>query len=206
MDNALKERLASSYDRHARKRDRQGKEGWKIEERDHFLARLAPLDERRLLEIGAGTGHDSHFFDQMGLRTFTTDLSHEMARLCREKGLLAAVMSFEHLAFPRASFDAVWALNCLLHVPRAEISTVLQEVRRVLKPGGLFYMGLYGGRDSEGIWEDDHYRPRRFFSFYTDEAVQEVAAQFFALRHFKRIPLQGNSLHFQSLILQAAPS
>jgi SAM-dependent methyltransferase len=206
VDDALKARLASSYDRHARERDGQAREAWKLGERDHFLARLAPLKGRRLLEIGAGTGHDGYFFHQTGIETFTTDLSYGMAWLCYRKGLRSAVMSFDYLAFPRASFDAVWALNCLLHVPKGEVDAVLREVRRVLRPDGLFYMGLYGGRDSEGIWEDDHYRPRRFFSFYTDEAIQAVVGQFFALRHFKQIPLQNDGLHFQSLILQARPS
>ena len=27
----------------------------------------------------------------------------------------------------------------------------------LLIPGGLFYLGVYGGRDSEGPWEEDRY-------------------------------------------------
>lgn len=60
-------------------------------------------------------------------------------------------MSFDDLQFPDRHFDAIWALNCLLHVPKAHIRDVLKEIDRVMKPSGLFYMGLYGGASWEGI-------------------------------------------------------
>jgi ubiquinone/menaquinone biosynthesis C-methylase UbiE len=84
------------------------------------------------------------------------DLSNEMVNLCQEKGLNAHVMDFYDLQFPDQSFDAVFALNCLLHVPKANLESVLKEVHRVLRDGGLFFCGVYGGQDTEGIWEMVH--------------------------------------------------
>ena len=88
---------------------------------------------------------------------------------CRQKGLKAFERDFLHLGFPPASFDAVYAINCLLHVPKRELPAVLAAIRLVLKPGGLFFLGLWGGVDSEHIWEGDTYEPKRFFSLYTDD-------------------------------------
>jgi SAM-dependent methyltransferase len=88
-----------------------------------------------------------------------------------------------------------------LHVPKEELPKVLQEVEAVLKPGGLFYLGIYGGQDSEGIWEEDYYQPQRFFSFYTDEQIQEVVSERFDLLHFDTVPIK-DTVHFQSMILQ----
>ncbi|WP_010172551.1 class I SAM-dependent methyltransferase [Bacillus coahuilensis] len=87
----------------------------------------------RLLEIGAGTGKDSLYFKEQGLTTFSTDISSEMIKLCRDKGLNAAVMSFYNLDFPNHHFDSIWSLNCLLHVPKEDIRGVLNEIKRVFK-------------------------------------------------------------------------
>ncbi|WP_241494640.1 class I SAM-dependent methyltransferase [Bacillus coahuilensis] len=158
----------------------------------------------RLLEIGAGTGKDSLYFKEQGLTTFSTDISSEMIKLCRDKGLNAAVMSFYNLDFPNHHFDSIWSLNCLLHVPKEDIRGVLNEIKRVLKPSGLFYLGVYGGENSEGIWEDDPYTPKRFFSFYDDASLKELLSELFIIENFEVVPkdIVGGKFHFQSVILR----
>lgn len=61
-----------------------------------------------------------------------------MIRYCKERGLTAQVMDFYNLDFDDNSFHAVYVLNCLLHVPKAEIHQVIKEVKRVIKPEGLY--------------------------------------------------------------------
>jgi len=202
MDYEMKINFAKIYDRYAQDRDKRGPATWKIQERDHFLALLKEEQKKTLLEIGAGTGRDSKFFKDSGLKVISTDMSFEMVRLCRKKELTAFVMDFYNLEFLEESFDAVWALNCLLHAPKKELPKVLKGIRAVLKPTGLFYMGVYGGTEFEGIWEDDFYRPKRFFSFYSDQRIKEVVADFFAILYFKTIPLEKGEPHFQSMILR----
>ncbi|WJH32257.1 class I SAM-dependent methyltransferase [Paenibacillus sp. CC-CFT747] len=113
-----KEPLREAYNRMARERDRSELQDWKINERSRFLSKLQEEKRGRLLEIGAGTGRDSLFFQEAGLQVTAADLSEEMAALCREKGLDARIMDFYRLDFAKATFDAVYALNCLLHVPK----------------------------------------------------------------------------------------
>jgi SAM-dependent methyltransferase len=127
-----------------------------------------------------------------------------MVALCESKGLAARVMDLADLDFPPDTFDAVYAVNCLLHVPDRELPGVLRGVRAVLRPGGLFYLGVYGGIDHEGVWEDDPYEPKRFFSFRTDERMREIVAGAFEVHTFRRISLdgRGDGLHFQSLVLR----
>lgn len=195
--------LRRAYDRNARERESYDISAWKITERDRFLAMLQREGKRSLLEIGAGPGHYGRFFQDSGLSVVCTDLSPEMVRLCRQKGLAACVMDFFQLDFLESSFDAVFALNCLLHVPKAGLPGVLQAIRDLLKPRGLFYLGVYGGRESEGIWDQDSYEPKRFFSFHTDAQILRVAGECFDLVYFRPIPLEGEAdLHFQSLILR----
>ena len=73
------------------------------------------------------------------------------------------------------SFDAAFAMNCLLHVPRPTLPAALGAVRTALRPGGLFYLGQWGGIDRAGIFAEDVYEPKRFFSYLTDDALLDVA-------------------------------
>ncbi len=195
--------LRDAYDRGAGEREKGSPAPWKEEERRHFLAALRDEGKQTLLEIGAGTGKDGLFFQQHGLDVTCTDLSPEMVALCRRKGLQAYERDFLRLDFPPASFDAVYALNCLLHVPKSDLPAVLQAIQRVLRPAGLFYLGLYGGIDSEGVWDDDWHEPKRFFSFHTDDGIQQAVRPFFRVLSCKTIDVdRGGGLHFQSLLLR----
>lgn len=199
------ETLRAAYsDESAAQRDNTAKDDWKLVERQRFLTRLQREGKRTLLEIGAGTGQDSLFFQENGLHVVCTDLSPNMIALCRAKGLEAYVMDFLHLDFASASFDAIYALNCLLHVPGAALPTVLGKIRDLLRPSGLFFLGVYGGFEKEGINEQDYHQPPRFFSFHTDEFMKEAVAPYFELVSFKSIPLSEKSRRFQSMTLRRA--
>jgi SAM-dependent methyltransferase len=183
-------------------REQRVKEDWKIAERQHFLTLLKQERRQRLLEVGAGTGADSLFFQSNGLRVICTDLAPAMVRHCREKGLEAYIMDFLHLDFPPASFDALYALNCLLHVPTVDLPAVLRSLRDLLRPGGLFFLGVYGGSTTEGVDATDRHSPARFFARHTDDFLQEVTGRFFEIVSFKTIPLERQHWHFQSMILR----
>ena len=126
-----------------------------------------------------------------------------MIRLCHQKGLTAYVMDMADLTFPANSFDAVYALNSLLHLTKAELPSVLKKIETILAPTGLFFMGVYGGNEFEGIREDDQNDPKRFFSYFTDDHLQKVVSQVFDILSFRHIPVQrADNWHFQSLILR----
>lgn len=195
--------LRLAYDRSAAERDARGLAPWKLAERAVFLARLQAEGKRSLLEIGAGPGHFAAWFRDQGLDVTCTDLSPEMARLCRAKGLTAHVMDFLHLDFPPASFDAVFALNCLLHVPSDDLPRVLAAVHRLLRPDGLFFYGAYGGYAFEGVWPEDRHEPKRYFVFYPDDELRRRASGLFDEVSFRAIPLEDETeAHFQELILR----
>jgi SAM-dependent methyltransferase len=198
----IKANLRTAYDGDADRRDQGVKSDWKIAERAHFLDTIRNEDATNLLEIGAGTGHDSLFFFENGLTVTTTDLSPENVKHCQKKGLKAYVRDFYNLGFPSESFDAVWALNCLLHVPSGDLPQVLTNIKTILKPDGLFYYGVYGGVEEDGVYEDDRLEPKRWFTFYTDDDLKTVVSPFFILEYFNTIIIDDNELHFQSMILR----
>ena len=179
---------------------------WETAERDTFLEVLRRDRVTTLLELGAATGSDAAFFKANGLEVVCVDLSPQMVERCRARGLIAHVMDVADLRLPPESFGAVYAMNCLVHVPNSQVRGVLAHIRRVLTPGGLFYLGLYGGREFEGVWDEDHYEPKRFFRHYADDDLRALVMDFFSLESFRRIPHGWNGLHFQSLILRKPAS
>jgi SAM-dependent methyltransferase len=190
----------------AAERDAREKETFKVAERRRFLDLLRDRGATSLLEVGAGTGHDSLFFQEQGLRVLCTDLSPAMVELCRAKGLDARVADFLGLRVPPASFDAVYALNCLLHVPTRDLARVLEAIGEVLVPGGLFYAGTWGGANEEGPMRDDHYSVPRFFAFRSDQLMGKMLAEHFRILSFTTFEPGG---HFQSFVLEkptTAPS
>jgi SAM-dependent methyltransferase len=199
----VKQQLRRAYDAKADDRGAMTDQVWKQPERERFAALLRRAGATTLLEIGAGHGVSGRYFADRGFEVVCIDLSPELVARCRAKGLTARVMDFAALDFPPGSFDAVFGMNCLLHVPRDDLVGVLRSVHRVLVAGGLFYWGQYGrDRASEGVYERDDYEPKRFFSFLTDAQIQRVAAEVFAPVDFGRITLDGDRWGYQALVLR----
>ena len=194
--------LRDIYDEAVEKRERKSPPVWENEQRDAFLHLLQRENKRSLLEVGTATGVDAVHFQTNGLDVVCTDLSEEMVRRCREKGLAAHVMDVCDLTFPPASFDAVFAQNCLIHVPKAEWPQCLAGIARVLKPGGLFYLALYGGQEFEGVWDGDSWGRKRFFSFHTDAGLRRFAEEVFDVHSFEQVPQGWGGMHYQSLVLR----
>lgn len=184
-------RLRTAYDANADARDKSPVQAWKPVLWEAFRLRLQQEDATRLLEIGSGTGQAAKYFQDAGLAVVCTDLSPQMVRLCRQKGLEAYTMAFTQLDFAAGRFDALFAQNCLLHVPKAEFSRALNSVARVVKPGGLLFIGSHGGNSFEGVWPEDPYEPKRFYSLYNAGEMQRILGRHFEIVNFEVFPRQG---------------
>ncbi len=98
----------------------------------------------RVLDWGCGHGHAAHALQQAGLSVVA--IEHVPGATEGDRQQLdyfpdvEAIVSPEpvRLPFPDASFDAVLSLGVLEHVQDPEGS--LGEIRRVLRPGGTFYV------------------------------------------------------------------
>jgi SAM-dependent methyltransferase len=195
--------LERIYDAAVERRAKTPLEQWKLPERAAFLELLVGEGRHSLLEIGAGTGVHGRFFADAGFDVVCTDLSASMIEHCRAQGLVAVQQDFLHLDLGRR-FDAVFAMNCLLHVPREDLPAALAVVRSTLYAGGLFYLGQYGGIVQDGIFADDTYEPKRYFSFLEDEDLRAVAGEHFEIESFRAVDIgSDDGEHFQSLVLRA---
>lgn len=186
-----RDNLIGFYDANAAQRDTRPVMDHRLGLRESFLGRLQDSGATKLIEFGAGTGKDSLFFHEHGLQVLATDLSPEHVKHCREKGIPAEVADYYDLPFDNDSFDAGWAMSTFLHVPDADLGGVLSEVKRVLRPGAPMGVGLWGGRDFEGIWiEDDD--PKRFYSLRAHDRVQELFSAVFEVIEFEPMTIEGH--------------
>jgi cyclopropane fatty-acyl-phospholipid synthase-like methyltransferase len=201
MQTQIKRDLKEIYNKYANQRDKDKMQEWKAKPRQVFLELIKSEGKKTLLEIGAGHGRDSLFFKNNGIEVTAIDLSDEMVKLCRTKGIEAYEMDFYNLSQLNKKFDAVWAMNSLLHVEKANLELVLKEINLILESSGLFFMGVWGGEDKEGIWEEDIYVPRRFYAFYTDESLIKVLKKHFKIISFEQIDT-GEKHYFQSIIMK----
>jgi SAM-dependent methyltransferase len=195
--------LRLAYDAKVQERDAHDVEPWKDAERARFLALLRAESRRTLVDVGAGTGVHAAFFRDGGLEVSCVDASPAMVARCRERGLPAYDQDVLHLDLP-ARFDGAFAMNSLLHTPPADLPRALRRIRNVLEPGGVFYLGQYGGVTFEGPWLDDSYDPPRYFSRLTDAELHRVAAEVFTVDDFRAVDIgvPADFGHFQALVLR----
>ena len=78
-----------------------------------------------------------------------------MVELTKEKGVNARLLDCYDLDQIGQTFDAVFSMNCLLHIPQKDIRHILSLIANRINEGGLMYLGLWGGEDFEGILEED---------------------------------------------------
>ena len=193
--------LVKTYEKYAHERASHSPDEFKVRERSEFLKLLKVEERETLLEIGCGHGHDAQFFQSQGLRVLAVDNTPTMVKLTAEKGIPAQVLDCYDLDQINEHFDAVYTMNCLLHIPKQDFNQVLRLISKRLNESGLMYLGIWGDQDFEGIWEQDKYVPKRFFSFWKTEALLEVLQRSFRLEYYRRLePHRGRI--FNSFILR----
>jgi SAM-dependent methyltransferase len=105
-------------------------------------SRLPP--RAHVLDAGCGTGGMLRFLQREipFIETAGIDVSEHALQYCRSSGLDQVSMGSVHaLPFADGEFDAVLSLDVLYHEGVDE-NLALQEMRRVLRPGGVLVMNL----------------------------------------------------------------
>ncbi|HJO03857.1 MAG TPA: methyltransferase domain-containing protein [Acidobacteriota bacterium] len=123
-----------------------------------LMARHAPLHEGAcVLDLGSGYGGPARFLASefgcpvTGLNVSTVEIE-EATRQTEARGLQGLV-SFDHgdfheLPYAAGSFDVVWSQDSLMY--GADKRRILEEVSRVLKPGGVLdFTDILAPRDLE---------------------------------------------------------
>ena len=126
------------------------------------LAVAAVPPGARFLDVGCGTGRWVRRYGELGFSAIGVDRTIGMLQSARThdtRGPLATGLA-QSLPFSDAAFDCLSDITVVQHIPYEVQSKALQEMVRVLKPGGrMILLELICGKDTH-IGKDSHVFPR----------------------------------------------
>ena len=132
---------------------REAGEALRVEDIVGGFVRKHGLENARVLEVGAGSGTLQDIVeDYTGL-----DIAASAARYFHKPFVHGSATD---LPFDDNEFDSIWTVWTLEHVPNPE--RALQEMRRVVKPGGILFLAPSWNNDS---WAAHGYNVRPYSDF-----------------------------------------
>jgi len=150
---------------------------------EHMAAKAGALEGKHVLDLGSGYGGAARVLASEHAANVTclnlSAVENERNRaLTREAGLDDKITvvdgSFDSLPFEASTFDLAWSQDAILHAP--DRRAVLDEVARVLKPGGEFIFTdpmqsdtLRDPTPLKPIYDRIHLPDLASFGFYREE-------------------------------------
>jgi SAM-dependent methyltransferase len=123
-----------------------------------FFSKLidySSLKGKRALEIGCGLGSHAQELTKAGAEFFAIDLAPKSVIITKRRfkifGLNGDVIQAdaENIPFPDQSFDYIWSWGVIHHSP--DTPKIIQEINRLLRPGGKFGVMIYCLYSSEVV-------------------------------------------------------
>lgn len=171
-----------------------------------------------LLDLGCGMGWLSSYFAQQGFKVEGIDSSKSAIAQARKKAKKQELdINFKTgnaLDFPYTDnlFDAIFDRGLLHHLPKSTWPKYLEGVSRILKPGGLFYLGVFSDKSNKNgfspkkegrLW--NRYRDERtgyenYDHFFNRKLIEELFGDFFKIIS---IEIDAKPSHTGSLLLHA---
>jgi SAM-dependent methyltransferase len=165
---SIEERLRTYYDQEMAQRARRPLGEQREARLATFVQRCQDAGLTSVVEVGCGAGRDGKILAGAGLVYQGVDLSAASVELCRALGLEAVVGSAVDLPYAANQFDAGWSMSTLMHLPGDGMAVALGELHRVIRPGGVLEVGVWGA-DEDGEWTDPD---GRYFRSRTDGDLQ----------------------------------
>ena len=185
-----KKKTIESYNQNAKELSEKFKELMDLNRRSEFQRFIDLLKGEIILDLGCGSGDHSLYFKEKGLDVTAIDLSEEMIKLCKEKGINAFVKDIENLDSEDKSFDGIWAVTSLLHIPKSKLKNVIEKLNLILKDEGILYVCVKEG-EREDLIEDKSGNTSRFFAFWKEEEFMKLFEDYFVLIENKKVQLKN---------------
>ena len=109
----------------------------------------------KVLDAGCGPGRDTQYLTEKGLEVTGIDLAEGMIEHAKEnkKGLFRK-MDIRDLEFEDNNFEGIWCNTVMHFFPPEQMPEILDELKRVLKDEGVFYVSFKIG---EGTFMRERY-------------------------------------------------
>ncbi len=182
------EKTIDSYNRIAKQYTKENSENniW-LEE---FALFKKLIHGTRVLEVGCGGGRDAKLFLKNKFEYIGIDGSKSFLKVAKEnnpKGNFR-LMDFYDLDFNLKSFDGVWSVATLLHIPKRRILKILKKINKLLRKNGVAVFSVKEGKGEKLIHQEKYGGVDRLFSFYSKKefTVLLFRAGFKILKTFRK--------------------
>lgn len=100
-------------------------------------------------DVGCGPGQVARYLHDRGVTVVGIDLSDAMvAAACRlNPGIEFRQGDMTALDLPDGTWAGIVCFYSIIHIPRDQVVAALQELRRLLRPGGLLLLTFHIGAD-----------------------------------------------------------
>ena len=134
---------------------------------------------KKIIDIGCGPGRDLLIFSQMGFDPIGLDISEVNVESCKTRGLQAMKGDIYSLGdyFTENVFDGAWC-NCSITnwILKAELPKVLQDLKKIVKPGGIIFVGSVLGNFSGWEIDQKYDRLKRYNNHWREEELRRLIA------------------------------
>ena len=200
--------VVTSYSKIAEEFDATRDHPWS--EFDIFLNQMDFEEEQKLLDVGCGNGRLLDFFKDQPIDYTGLDNNKKLLAIARKtrkqenKKIIFKYGDILKLPFPTNTFDTVWCIAVLHHIPTEELQLkALKEMLRVLKHKGKLMLTVWNlwqlkylkyidekTHDSFIPWGADKKTTRYYHAFTSPEMRKLLKKSGFELK--KEIKLKGN--------------
>ena len=147
-----------------------------------------------VLDLGCGPGQVGQYLAERGLRVVGLDLALQMLLVARRRtsNRNLACGDMRSAPFGSGSFPAVVAFYSIHHLRRSALRTALIEIRRLLKPAGLFVVATHLGESEvyNSEFLGHQIAPVGGTLYRNDELLDELQSQSFVVEDVRnRDPL-----------------
>jgi len=181
----------------------------------YLLNRWKKNNYKKILDLGCGVGRHSYLFAENGFNVDSLDFSEtaikEVSKNVKERNYKINVVQGDMLNLPykNCSFDCILAYHVISHTDTNGIKKIIEEINRVLKSDGEFYLTLcskkswsyqkagYPKHDENTIVKIEDGPENGIPHFYSsDETIKELFQnnKIISNQHIQDIVLNGTEL------------
>ena len=118
------------------------------EESYYYVEKWHREGRSSVLDMGCGLGRHSLLFAKNGFDVTAMDISEEALSFLKEEAVKQVLniscinANMESMPFPDNSFDCIFAMHSAGHADTEGMHRIMNEIKRVLKPGGVILITL----------------------------------------------------------------
>jgi SAM-dependent methyltransferase len=128
----------------------------------------------QILDLGCGSGQDADELRRRGHHVIGLDRTAALLAFARRQSAVLPLICADMRRLPLrgGSFDGIWAAASLIHLPKANVKTVLADLRRLTRPGGILGATFTHGMKSRILKRG--WIPGRYFSRWKKGELERV--------------------------------